>query len=97
MVWDILAKEYSYSDDDTVIASLDHVRLSVMVAIPSKDVDEEEAPLEAIRKVNTMVKCLVNKLLSVKLGLWKPDKEVKTPFNRVTRRCGDCREIFIWL
>ena len=76
-VRDILTKEYTTSDDDTVRAGLDNIRLSVMVAVPSKDVDEEEAPLEAIRKVNTMIKCLVNKLPSIKLGLWKPDNQIK--------------------
>ena len=44
----LLAEDDTISDDDTVRAGLDNVRLSVMAAIPSKDVDEEEAPLEAI-------------------------------------------------
>ena len=48
-----------------------------MVAIPAKDIEEEEAPLEAIRKVNAMLKFLINKLPSVKIGLWNPDKNEK--------------------
>ena len=43
-----------------------------MRAIPAKDVEEEEAALEGIRKMNTMVKSIINKILSVKLVLWNP-------------------------
>ena len=60
-------------DDDTVIPSkskCENVRVSVMCAIPAKDVEEEESPLEGIRKMNRMIKSLSNKIPSVKLGLW---------------------------
>ena len=80
IVRDILARGKSDSDEDTVITGTDNVRLSVMVAIPAKDIEEEEAPLEAIRKVNAMLKCLINKLPSVKIGLWNPDKNEKNSF-----------------
>ena len=43
-----------------------------MCAIPSKYVEEEEAPFEGIRKMNRMIRSLTNKIPSVKLGLWNP-------------------------
>ena len=62
------------SDDDTIKPSKNHsIRVSVMCLVPVKDIEEEEAPFEAIRKMNQMVKCLINKIPSVKLGLWNPE------------------------
>ena len=50
-----------------------------MVSVPGTDkgIDEEEAPLEAIRKINLMVKCLINKIPSIKLGPWLQTEEKK--------------------
>ena len=57
------------SDDDTMVVGLDNVRLSVMMSVPSKDVEEDKATLEAIQKLNSIIKCLINKIPSVKLSL----------------------------
>ena len=46
--------------------------MSLMVKVPGTDkgIDKEEAPIEAIRKINLMIKSLINKIPSVKLGPW---------------------------
>lgn len=59
-------------DDDTV----DHAklcndaRLIMIFMVPGKEkgIDEKEAPLEAIRRMNAMIKSLINKLPSIRLG-----------------------------
>ena len=68
------------ADDDTVRFGNENIRVSFMVAIPSKDIDEEEAPMEAIRRLNGMVKCLINKMPSIKIGLWDPEAESRQKF-----------------
>ena len=52
------------------------IRMSMMIAIPgaNKGIDEDEAPLEAIRKMNNMVKSLINKIPSIKLIPWVPQE-----------------------
>ena len=47
-------------------------RLSMMLSIPGieKGIDEDEAPLEAVRKINAMLRSLVNKVPSVKFVPW---------------------------
>ena len=44
----------------------------MMFVIPGtdKEIDDKDAPLEAIRKINAMVKSLINKVSSVKFGHW---------------------------
>ena len=44
----------------------------MMYVVPGTEhgIDDEEAPLEAIRRMNEMVKSLVNKCPSVKFGPW---------------------------
>ena len=46
--------------------------MSMMITVPgnNKGIDEDEAPLEAIRKMNLMIKSLINKIPSIKLGPW---------------------------
>ena len=69
-------------DDGTVIPNYKSINIwvSVMCAVPSKDVDEDEAPLEGIRKMNLMIKSLINKIPLVKLGLWNPAAVSKNIF-----------------
>ena len=47
-------------------------RLLMMYVVPgtSKGITDEEAPSEAIRRINEMGKSLANKCLSVKFGPW---------------------------
>ena len=49
-----------------------------MVPGEDKGIDEEEAPLEAIRRMNAMIKSLINKLPSIRLGPWKYDKKTSS-------------------
>ena len=51
---------------------MSQVCLSIMVSIPgtNKGIDEDEAPLEAVRKMKTMLTSLNNKIPSVKVGPW---------------------------
>ena len=77
IVRNLLHQNNTTFDDDTVIpkhnkSKYSNIRVSVMCAIPSKDVEEEEAPFEGIRKMNRMIRSLTNKIPSVKLGLWNP-------------------------
>ena len=68
-------------DDSTLVPNKsENVRLLVMCAVPAKDIEEEEAPLEAIRKMNCMIKSLINKVPSTKLGLWNPDANSENLF-----------------
>ena len=39
-----------------------------MCAIPNKDIDEDETPLEAIRKMNRMAKILINVVKGQTMG-----------------------------
>ena len=80
----------SMSDDETVVQdknpyNLRRIRMSIMIAIPGTDkgIDEEEAPLEAIRQLNTMIKSLINETKSIKLGPWSPhsDKRLSSCWN----------------
>ena len=51
-----------------------------MCHVPAKDIEEDKAPLEAIRKmnvINEMIKCLNDKIPSVKLGIWSLDPNQK--------------------
>ena len=77
---DLLAQSDCFADEETVVSGNENIRVSFMVAVPSKDIDEEEAPMEAIRRLNGMVKCLINKLPSVKIGLWDPEAESRQFF-----------------
>ena len=56
-VRDLLVHTENNPDNDTVIPNkYSNVRMSVMCAIPSEDIDEDEAPIKAIRKMNQMIK-----------------------------------------
>ena len=63
-----------FSDDIIVgnTSTLCSQRLSMMFLVPGteKGIDEEEAPNEAIRRMNEMIRSLINKYLSVKFGPW---------------------------
>ena len=65
------------SDDITVEHGLpsQSQRMSVMISVPDKDVDEDDAPFEAIKKLNNMISCLINKVPSVRIGPWNNDKK----------------------
>ena len=69
-------------DDDTVEHEKlnNDTRLTMMFMVPGEDkgIDEEEAPLEAIRRMNAMIKSLINKLPSIRLGPWKYDKKTSS-------------------
>ena len=70
---DLLAKN---TDDNVTVpggSNFENICMSTMISVPSKDMNAEEAPFEAIRKLNSMIKCLVNKLPSVKIELWNPN------------------------
>ena len=63
------------SDNDDTVLDINissNIRVSLMVGIPTKDTDDEEAPLVAIRRINDMFKSLRNKIPLVRLGLWNP-------------------------
>ena len=80
---DLLHNSSSILDNETVIPtnkSSTNVRVWVMCAVPVKDIDEDEAPLGAIRKMNGMIKSLINKIPLVKLGLWHPESPSKNTF-----------------
>lgn len=66
-------------DDDTVEHEklCNNARLTMMFLVPDKDkgIDEEEAPLEVIRRMNAMIKSIINKLPTIRLGPWKNDKK----------------------
>lgn len=51
-VRDLLQRQNPSSDDGTVIPTnkSSNLRVTIMCHIPAKDIDEDEAPLEAIRK-----------------------------------------------
>ena len=68
------------SDDITVEQGFpsQSQRMSVMISVPDKDVDEDDAPFEAIKKLNNMISCLINKVPSVRIGPWNNDKKVTT-------------------
>ena len=68
------------SDDITVEHGLpsQSQRMSVMISVPDKDVDEDDAPFEAIKKLNNMISCLINKVPSVRIGPWNNGKKVTT-------------------
>ena len=51
-----------------------------MCLVPDKDLEEEDAPIKAIRKMNQMVKYLINKLPSVKLRLWNHESGAVNKF-----------------
>ena len=61
-------------DEETVVNQKSKanksLRLSVMIAIPSKDINDEDAPVEAIQRMNGMIKRLVNKIPSIRLEPW---------------------------
>ena len=76
--------EVNIADDATIEmgSSLRRIRLSMMVAIPSADkgVEEDEAVDEVIIRMNNMLKSLINKIPSIKIGLWNPEDENKPKF-----------------
>lgn len=61
-------------DEETVVNGKNKantsLRLSLMIAIPSKDIEDEDAPVEAIQRMNGMIKSLVNKIPSIRLAPW---------------------------
>ena len=63
-----------FSDDVTVgnASDLMSQRFSMMYVVPGteKGIDEDEAPLEAIRRMNEMIRSLINKCPSVKFRPW---------------------------
>ena len=75
---DVLESNRINDNDDTILESniSSNIRVFLMVTIPTKDTDDEEVPLVAIRRINTMFKSLSNKISPVRIGLWNPqDKE----------------------
>ena len=56
-------------------------RFFMMYVVPGteKGIDDKEAPLEAIRRMNQMVKSLINKYPSVKFGPWIGDYTKSSP------------------
>ena len=66
------------SDDITVEQGFpsQRQRMSIMISVPEKDIDEDDAPIEAIKKLNNMISCLINKVSSVRIGPWNYDKKV---------------------
>ena len=51
-----------------------------MISVPSKDIEDEEAPFIAIQKMNGMIKSLINKIPSCKLGKWNTEKGEQNSF-----------------
>ncbi len=53
--------------------------MSIMVLIPTADkgIDDNEAPLVAIRKFNAMISALLNKIPPISLGPWLVSEKVK--------------------
>ena len=51
-----------------------------MAAVPAKDIDEEEATLEGIRKRSAINKSAINKVPSVKIGKWNQAGDKKHKF-----------------
>ena len=88
----------SILDNGTVIPTnkATSIRVSVMCAVPVKDVDEDEAPLVAIRKMNGMLKSLMNKIPSVKIGLWNPDSSSKNTYLKELPENVDTVEKYVY-
>ena len=96
-VRNLLHKSSPNLDDSTVITNTStNVRVSVMCAVPAKDVDDDEAPLYAIRKMNGMLKSLINKIPSVKIGLWNPDSSSKNTFLKELPENVDVVEKYVY-
>ena len=56
--------------------------MSMMIAVPgtTKGIDEEEAPLESICRMNVMIKSLINKVPLVELVLWIPKEGIRLDY-----------------
>ena len=76
----LLEQDKTNSDDDTVIPNKNTSIWVYIICIGPKDIKEEEAPCEAIRKMNQMIKCLINKIPSVKLGIWNHESYSSNKF-----------------
>ena len=71
-----LRKVIEFSDDVTVVNGSEtepkqiSQKMLVMFMTPDKDkgIDDNEAPLKAIWAMNQMIKCLINKIPSVRFG-----------------------------
>ena len=73
-----------FADDETVCQgteAIEHhrVRMTMMFVIPSKEegVDDDEAPTEAIKKINLLLKTVINKIPNIRIGPWLVDKQLK--------------------
>ena len=68
----------------------------MMVMVPGIDtgIDEDEAPFEAIRNINLMLRSLVNKIPSVRLGPWIINKAKKEKFIKELPEDVDITEIY---
>ena len=101
IVRDLLEKSDG-NDDDTVVPTpktsrySSNIRLSSMISVPSKDISDEEAPFEAIRKMNGMLKSLFNKIPSCKIGKWKTEKGEKPIFLHELPEDVDIAEQYIY-
>ena len=53
--------------------------MTMMFVIPSKEegVDDDEAPTEAIKKINLLLKTVINKIPNIRIGPWLVDKQLK--------------------
>ena len=72
-----------FADDETVCQgaeSIDYhrIRMTMMFVIPSQEdgVDEDEAQMEAIKRINLLLKTTINKIPSIRIGPWLVDKNL---------------------
>ena len=88
IIRDSLNSNSSGLDDDVTVdcgplsSSLFRTRMSLMVTVPGtdKDIDKDEAPIKVIRKINLMIKSLINRIPSVKLGHWLHTENKKNKY-----------------
>ena len=52
--------------------------MTMMFVILSKEegIDDGNAPIEVIKKVNLMLKTLINKIPGIRIGTWLVDKDI---------------------
>ena len=72
-----------FADDDTVCQGsetldYDMVRTTMMFVVPSKEdgIDDNDAPFEAIKKINLMLKTVITKIPGIRIGPWLVGNEI---------------------
>lgn len=52
--------------------------MAMMFVVPSKEdgIDDGDAPIEAIKKINLMVKTVINKIPGIRIGPWLVGKDI---------------------